>query len=207
MNIEIDIETAREFDAIFGPVSIGATAKVFGENGLSNLMRIHSLIKKAMDSEITVDNISNPRTKAEAELADKISKRCIEVKCPTSIDPNSHVTHEFATGAKRSATNMRSRPDLMLRNREMFDALAETWAEGFEKYGRDNWLRGFPESEMIKHIFNHLLSYCGGSKGEDTWEQDLAHLIWNAGALIHYRKNKPELMDITGPDTSKSALT
>lgn len=116
---------------------------------------------------------------------------------------------QMPTGAVRSCfySGGNGRPeanrlDLLLKNREALETYAEAYARGMRKYGRDNWLKGFPESVLIQHAMDHLIHYVNGTydPGEKDVDQ-LSGVLWNIGTLCWLRKqNHPELMDITGPD-------
>jgi hypothetical protein len=110
---------------------------------------------------------------------------------------------ETETGAKRTSEYTADgehkfplRYDLILKNPQMLEALAETYGEGMHKYGRDNWKKGFKESIYMQHAMAHLIAYANG----DESEPHLGHAIWNLGAMLWLRKHKPELLDLTGPD-------
>lgn len=96
------------------------------------------------------------------------------------------------TGAVRAAAHSEQvRYDLLLSNDVAMRRLAETFAEGFKKYGPDNWKRGFPVSELWAHAFIHLIKWIAGDKTEDH----LAHACWNFMAIMWQEENKPELQD------------
>jgi hypothetical protein len=108
-----------------------------------------------------------------------------------------------ATGAIRSklypeGTKFPARYDLMFRNAAGMRRLAETWGEGNEKYGPDNWMKGFPATVMVSHALEHIRLYLAG----DTSEDHLAHCAWNVLALCWVEENKPDLIDITFPAQS-----
>jgi len=109
---------------------------------------------------------------------------------------------EASTGAKRDSwyppgVKFPARYDLMFRNAEGMRRLAETWGEGFVKYGPDNWMKGFPSSVLISHALEHIRLYLKGDRSEDH----LAHGAWNLLALCWVEENKPELLDLTMPDS------
>lgn len=95
----------------------------------------------------------------------------------------------YPQGAKFPA-----RYDLMMRNGPGMRRLAETWGEGFAKYGPDNWMSGFPASVLLSHAQDHVAKYLTGNNDEDH----LAHAAWNLLVLCWVEENKPELLDLTG---------
>lgn len=105
-----------------------------------------------------------------------------------------------STGAERTSMypkgeKFAARYDLMFRNDVGMRRLAETWGEGFEKYGADNWMKGFPASVFISHALEHIRLYLSGDRSEDH----LAHGAWNLLALCWVEEKKPELLDLTMP--------
>lgn len=108
---------------------------------------------------------------------------------------------ETATGAKRSTeyppgSKFPERYDLMFRNAVAIRRIAETFGEGFEKYGPDNAFKGFKESVYITHALEHIRVHLSGQSTED----DLSHACWNLMFLMWIQENKPELMDLTKLD-------
>lgn len=99
---------------------------------------------------------------------------------------------QFDTGAVREKRlGDRVRWDLLDSNDVALRRLAETFAEGYKKYGADNWKKGFPASELYNHAREHMLSWISGDKSEDH----LAHAVWNLCALMWQEEKKPEQMD------------
>lgn len=97
------------------------------------------------------------------------------------------VTH--ASGAVRSADAKDVRYDLI--SPHFLEAMAKTYAEGAAKYGDNNWLKGFPASDLLNHALRHINLWQTGDDSEDH----LAHAAWNLGAIIHFSATKPELID------------
>lgn len=92
------------------------------------------------------------------------------------------------------------RYDLVLSNSVGFRRLAETYGEGFLKYGANNWKNGFDESVLLNHALEHLRLYLSGDRSEDH----TAHAIWNLYTLTWMQENKPELLDVTGATPSSN---
>jgi hypothetical protein len=97
---------------------------------------------------------------------------------------------KFKTGAVRSSDAAGVRYDLVspigLRR------LAETYAEGAEKYGVGNWLKGFPASDLLNHLMKHIDQWRSGDKTEDH----LAHATWGLFTLMHFEETRPDLFDL-----------
>jgi hypothetical protein len=131
---------------------------------------------------------------------------CMGILCSHDFrkkDLQGNAAATAATGAIRSklypeGTKFPARYDLMFRNAAGMRRLAETWGEGNEKYGPDNWMKGFPATVMVSHALEHIRLYLAG----DTSEDHLAHCAWNVLALCWVEENKPDLIDITFPAQS-----
>ncbi len=109
---------------------------------------------------------------------------------------------KFKSGAVRSADAISTRYDLIspigLRR------LAETYAEGALKYSDNNWLKGFPASDILNHLMKHIDQFRLGDKSEDH----LAHAAWGLFALMHFQETRPDLMELppwNGTDKKTSA--
>jgi hypothetical protein len=131
---------------------------------------------------------------------------CMGILCSHDFrkkDLQGNAAATAATGAIRSklypeGAKFPARYDLMFRNAAGMRRLAETWGEGNEKYGPDNWMKGFPATVMVSHALEHIRLYLAG----DTSEDHLAHCAWNVLALCWIEENKPDLIDITFPAQS-----
>ncbi len=84
--------------------------------------------------------------------------------------------------------------DLILSNDVGFRRLAETFGEGFLKYGADNWKKGFKESVLVNHALEHIRLHIA----KDTTEDHVTHALWNLYTLTWVQENLPQLMDLTG---------
>ena len=95
----------------------------------------------------------------------------------------------FSTGAVRSSDAASTRYDLI--SHIGLRRIAETYAEGAIKYDDNNWLKGFPASDVINHCVSHIYKWLSGDESEDH----LAHAAWNLIAVMHFEETKPELID------------
>lgn len=98
--------------------------------------------------------------------------------------------HEFGTGSVRSKDVDGKRYSLI--DPEFFTRAAKAAAEGEEKYGRDNWLKGQEASRVFDHLIDHLLKWQLGDRSEDH----LGHASWNIMALMHFERERPDMMDL-----------
>lgn len=71
-------------------------------------------------------------------------------------------------------------------------AWGRAFGEGAAKYGKYNWLKGFPISSLLDHALGHIFKFIEGDESEDH----LGHALWNIGAAIHFKETKPELVDL-----------
>lgn len=76
------------------------------------------------------------------------------------------------------------------------EKLTEVFTKGAEKYSDNNWRSGFKWSSLLASLKRHLNSF---EKGDDFDEETkllhIAHVAWNAMALITHYKEHPELDD------------
>ena len=74
--------------------------------------------------------------------------------------------------------------------------VANVCETGAEKYARHNWKQGMPFTEIQDSLLRHLLAF---NAGEDTDAESgclhMAHVMWNAMALIEGYENHPEFDD------------
>ena len=98
-------------------------------------------------------------------------------------------TNIFTTGAQRSLDKDPSR--LSLIPIEALEACGRAWAEGEAKYGRDNWLKGIPQTNLLEHAIRHIYTYLRGNSTED----DLGHAMWNIVTAIYQEVNRPDMDD------------
>lgn len=93
----------------------------------------------------------------------------------------------FDSGAVRSKVT--ERYDLLAPH--AMKRLAETYAEGAEKYDDHNWLKGMPFSQTMNHALKHCFQYLSGDRSEDH----LAHAAWGLLAMLEFDETRPELND------------
>jgi hypothetical protein len=99
--------------------------------------------------------------------------------------------HEYTTGAVRSADCEETRYDLI--SPIGLRALAKTYAEGANKFGRHNWENGMPATDLLNHAIAHLFKFLDGNRDEDH----LAHAAWNVLGAIHSLEAWPHINDGT----------
>lgn len=94
---------------------------------------------------------------------------------------------KFETGAVRSNDRETVRYDLI--SPIGLRALAETYAEGAEKFGANNWENGMPVTDILNHVLAHVYDFLSGCRKEPH----LAHAAWGLLAAIHSLEKWPEL--------------
>lgn len=70
--------------------------------------------------------------------------------------------------------------------------MAETQAEGNNRYGVGNWQKGLPISNLLSHALEHILKLQNG----DISENHLGHALWNLEKAAHFIKERPDLIDV-----------
>lgn len=104
-------------------------------------------------------------------------------------------TVEFPTGAKRSSDSdlydWTSLPVIGL------FSVARTAHEGALKYGRYNYVKGFPIHVLLNHSLTHIFSYIAGNRDK----RDIEHAIWNLLDVVQQDALNPELSNphLLGP--------
>lgn len=80
------------------------------------------------------------------------------------------------------------------------EQLARVFTKGAEKYADHNWLKGLKWMGVVSSLKRHLAAF---EKGEDydaeSGELHMAHVAWNAMALISHYRYHPELDDRLQP--------
>lgn len=94
---------------------------------------------------------------------------------------------EYDTGAVRSGDCEKTRYDLI--SPIGLERLAQTYAEGAEKFGAFNWENGMPVTDLLNHAIAHVYKFLRGDRSEDH----LAHAAWNILGAIHSLEVWPHL--------------
>jgi hypothetical protein len=94
---------------------------------------------------------------------------------------------EYDTGAVRSGDCEQTRYDLI--SPIGLERLAQTYAEGAEKFGAFNWENGMPVNDLLNHAIAHVYKFLRGDRSEDH----LAHAAWNLLGAIHSMELWPEM--------------
>lgn len=74
--------------------------------------------------------------------------------------------------------------------------MAQTQDEGNRRYGRGNWQKGIPISNLLSHAFAHILALQNGDINTETPWQHIGHALWNLEKCAHFMATRPELIDI-----------
>lgn len=102
----------------------------------------------------------------------------------------------FSTGAQRQASVAGEGQRFPLRYDliplEALRRWAETMGEGSLKYSDRNWEKGQPASVLLNHLLAHVYQYMAGDASEDH----LGHALFNLGALMHFEKHLPAMIDL-----------
>ena len=73
------------------------------------------------------------------------------------------------------------------------EQLAKIFTRGAEKYAPNNWLKGLPWMDVVASLKRHLSKF---EQGEDFDDESkllhMAHVAWNALAVVSYYKHRPE---------------
>jgi hypothetical protein len=87
---------------------------------------------------------------------------------------------------------------------EALNGLANVFAYGAQKYARDNWMKGFPYSQLVDSLMRHLLAYYNGEdRDSESGLPHVDHILWNALILsqeFYTRKDfddRPVVKEVT----------
>jgi len=76
------------------------------------------------------------------------------------------------------------------------EQLAKIFTKGAEKYAPHNWLKGLPWMSVVASLERHLAEFKKGVDYDDeTKLLHMAHVAWNAMAIVSYYKHRPEFDD------------
>lgn len=74
--------------------------------------------------------------------------------------------------------------------------LAKVFTKGAEKYSENNWLNGMSWTKVLASLKRHLNEFEQGKDFDDETELlHMAHVAWNAMALVSYYKYAPKYDD------------
>ena len=72
--------------------------------------------------------------------------------------------------------------------KEALEILANVFEMGADKYGRDNWKKGFNKKTMLDSMGRHYLKLAAGQElDEESGLDHAAHLAWNALAYMQLK--------------------
>lgn len=73
------------------------------------------------------------------------------------------------------------------------EQLAKVFTKGAEKYAPNNWLKGLPWTDVTASLKRHLAEFEKGIDiDEETKLLHMAHVAWNALAIVSYYKHCPQ---------------
>lgn len=94
------------------------------------------------------------------------------------------VKRKFESGATRSGDDEGASFELICPS--AFRRLAQRYRLGEMSHGAENWTKGLPMLDVLKHIKSHLTKWEQGEKLEDD---NLAAVAWGVFALMHFESN------------------
>jgi hypothetical protein len=73
------------------------------------------------------------------------------------------------------------------------EQLVKVFTRGAEKYAPHNWLKGLPWMEVVASLERHLAAFKQGEDfDKETELLHMAHVAWNALAIVSYYKHAPQ---------------
>jgi len=95
----------------------------------------------------------------------------------------------FETGARRDTAE--GKPCMALIPHDELERILIHYTNGAEQYGKNNWTKGMPLSELYNSSHRHLQKWWKGETDEDH----LAATIWNLLGIMWTERRKPEMDD------------
>lgn len=125
----------------------------------------------------------------ETKDFEKLTERLKE----DSIKPESNIMKSGLQGGMRF-NNDKIRYDLL--EPHAIEELVKIFTFGSRKYAPNNWLKGLSWTQVNASLKRHLAQW---EKGEDRDQETqllhMAHVAWNALAIVSYYKYRPEFDD------------
>lgn len=91
---------------------------------------------------------------------------------------------------------------------EWYWALGNVLHAGAQKYAPRNWEKGMKWSRVVGSLMRHLLKFMVGERyDEETGCHHLAHVAWNALALMSYDIREVGENDLDFPNICKKVIT
>jgi len=79
---------------------------------------------------------------------------------------------------------------------EAIKTLAAVYTEGAKKYADRNWEKGLPFMEIFASLQRHAWAWAAGEDMDsESGLHHMAHVMWNAAAILHLRLTKPQFDD------------
>lgn len=101
------------------------------------------------------------------------------------------------TGAKKSDAG---KPQLSLNPVEALELMAQAFAYGADKYGRNNFKKGHAFSRTLDAALRHLSCVAAGDFTDaESGNAHLGHALASLAMLAHAMTHHPELDDLSRP--------
>jgi len=76
------------------------------------------------------------------------------------------------------------------------EALAKVYTTGAEEYGDRNWEKGLSLMGCFASLMRHAWKWAmGETYDKESGSHHMAHVMWNACAIVHLSYTKPEYDD------------
>lgn len=83
------------------------------------------------------------------------------------------------------------------------EELVKVLEYGAKKYGKDNWKKGLPITEIAESLLRHLFAFLDGEDNDkESGESHIGHIMANAMFMNYVHKNKPHFDDRYSPKES-----
>jgi hypothetical protein len=128
-------------------------------------------------------------------IADRPLFNCANSFCPASVISDQGVKVDWRKIEQRvNEPGLRydkGKPRWDLLPADALEELVLVYTRGAEKYADRNWEKGMSWSRCFRSMLSHTWKWWGGEQYDDeTGLHHLAHVAWNALALVAYEKRK-----------------
>lgn len=100
------------------------------------------------------------------------------------------VTNEITGGQKGQ-----KKAQMSLLPWEQLSEVSELYAQGAEKYTRDNWRKGYDWSLSMDALMRHLSAFWEGEDYDPEGQHHLTSVVFHALALLYFYHHHKELDD------------
>ena len=96
-------------------------------------------------------------------------------------------------GSNLAKRNNLGKPQYSRIDYTLFEEVVKVLESADSQYGRDNWKKGFPMTELIDSTMRHLFAFNSGEALDKSGFHHMAHAAANMIFILNNLKNHPNL--------------